>query len=74
VAGEIDQRSGAFDGAEGGIGDGGGRTNEGEHAAVVIRIGFAVEEDDLGNGEDGLHDGIDLGGIAAFGKIRDTFD
>ncbi len=63
-----------FDGAEGGIGDGRGRTDEGEDAAIVIGIHFAIEQDDLGDGEDGLHDGVDFGGVTAFGKIGDTLD
>ena len=40
----------------------------------MIGIGFAVEKHDLGDGEDGLDDGIDFGGVAAFGKIGNTFD
>ena len=69
---EVDQGDGLFHRAKGGIGHGGGRTHEGEHAAVVIGIGFAVEQHHLGNGEDGLHDGVDLGGIAALGEIGDA--
>ncbi len=71
---EIDQRDGLFHRAEGGVGDGGGRTYEGEYAAVVVGIGFAVEQDDFGDGEDGLHDRVNPGGIAAFGEIGDALD
>ena len=71
---QIDQRDGLFHRAEGGIGHGGGRTDEREDAAVVVGIGFAVEQDHLGDGEDRLHDGVDLGGIAAFGEIGDALD
>ena len=71
---EVDQRDGLLHRAEGGIGHRGGRTDEGQHAAVVIGIGFAVEQDHLGDGEDGLHDRVNLAGIAAFGEIGDTLD
>ena len=59
---EVDQRDGLFHGAEGGVGDGGGRTDESEYAAIVVGIGFAVEQHHFGHGEDRLHDGVDLGG------------
>ncbi len=72
VGGEVDERDGLFHAPESGIGNSGGRAGEGEHAAIVIRIGFAIEQHDFGDGEDGLHDGVDAGGVAPFGEIRDA--
>ena len=69
---QIDQRDGLLHRAECGIGNRGGRTDEGQHAAVVIGIGFAVQQDHLGDGEDCLNDRVNLAGIAAFRKIGDT--
>ncbi len=74
LLGEIDQRDGLFHRAERRIGHRRGRTNEGQHAAVVIRIGLAVQEHHLGDSEDSLHDRINFAGIAAFRKIRDTLN
>ena len=50
LGGEIDQRDGLLHRAEGGSGHGGGRTDEGEDAAIVIGIGLAIQQDHLGNG------------------------
>ena len=36
---------------------------------VVIGVGLAIQQHHLGNGEDGLHDRIDLTCVAAFGKL-----
>src|ERR1019366_2517266 len=55
--GEIDQGDGLFHRAEGGLGYGGGGTGGRQDAAVMIGIGFAVQQDHLGDVENGLHDG-----------------
>ena len=60
--------------AEGGVGNGGGRADERQDAAVMVGVLFAIEEDHFGNGEDGLDDGVDLGGVAPLGEIGDALD
>ena len=54
--------------------NGGGRSDEGQDAAVVIGVLFAVEQHHIRDGEDALDDRIDFGGVAPFGKIRNTLD
>src|SRR5262249_35085421 len=49
--GEVDQLDGAGDRAVGGFSDGFWRADESEDGAVVVGVGFPVEEDDVGYGE-----------------------
>src|ERR1035441_8364403 len=70
--GEVDQRDRLFDPAEGCVGHRRRRSDERQNAAIVIRVGFAVKQHDIGHREDRLHDRIHFGGIAPFGKIRNT--
>jgi len=72
LLGQIDQRDGLLHRAERSIGNRGRRTGEGQHAAVMIGIGFTIQQDHLGNGEDCLYDCVNFSGIAAFRKIGDT--
>ena len=43
-------------------------------AAVVVGVTFAIEQIDAGNFAHRGDDGVDLGGVAPFGKIRNAFD
>ena len=74
VAREVDQFGGFADAAKGRFGDGVGLAREGNHAAVVVGVAFAVEQKNAGHFAHGRHDGVDFGGIAAFGEIRNAFD
>jgi hypothetical protein len=40
----------------------------------VVGIALTVEEDDIGDGNDGLDDGVEGGGVTAFGEIGDALD
>jgi hypothetical protein len=51
-----------------------GRTSEGNHGAVVVRVEMQVQHTNVG---DGLHDGgdtLDLAAVAAFAEIRHALD
>ena len=74
MLGEVDQFDRLFDAADGCVGHCRRRSDERQNAAIVIGVRFAVEEYDIGHRQDGLHDRIHFGGIAPFGKIRDTLD
>ena len=65
---------GAAHSANDGFGDSFRLAGEGDDAAVVVRIAFTVEQVDAGDFAHGGDDGVDLGQIAAFGKIRNAFD
>ena len=67
-------RPGARDGAVCRFGDCFRRADEGEDRAVMVSVGFPVEEDDLGDGEDCLDDRVDLRAVAAFREVGDAFD
>ncbi len=69
---QINQLDGLFDAPQGRIRHRGRRPNEGEHGAVVIRIGFAIEQRHFGHRRDRRNDGLHLGRVAAFGKIRNA--
>ena len=47
--------------------------DEGDDAAVVVGIHLAIEQVDAGDFH-GVDDGIDLGGVAAFGEIGNAFN
>ena len=72
VAGEVDQLGGLADAANCRLRDGFALANQRDHAAVVVGIHLPVEEVNAGNLH-GFDDGVDLGGIVAFGKIGNTF-
>ena len=74
VAREIDQLGGFADAAQRRLGDVLGFAGERDHAAIVVRVAFAVEQEDAGNFAHGRDDGVHFGGIAAFGEIRNAFD
>ena len=74
MLGEIDEGDGLFHRAERGFGDRGGRPDEGENAAVMIDIGFAIEQHDSGDRSDGCGDRVDFRGVASFRKVRNTFN
>ena len=63
-----------LDAAEGRFATAVGGTGKGEHGAVVIGVQLAVEDRDPAHGADGLDDGVDFGGVAAFGEIGDALD
>src|SRR3984957_378256 len=72
--GEVDELGGFADAAQGGFGDRFGFAGQGHDAAVVIGIAFAIENVDAGDFAHGGDDGVNLGDVAAFGKIRNTLD
>jgi hypothetical protein len=71
---QIDDGDSFLDSAKCRVGDCCRRPDERQYAAVMIRILLAVEQHDVGNGRDRLDDGVDPGGIAPLGKVRDTLD
>jgi len=70
---KIDQLGGLAYAANGGFLNGFALAGQGDDRAVVVGIHLAVEEIDAGNLH-GFDNGIDFGGVAAFGKIRNAFD
>ncbi len=70
---EVDELGGLARAANGSFLDGFALAYQGDDAAVVIGVHLAVEEIDAGN-EHGFDDGIDLGWVAAFGEIGNTFN
>src|SRR5581483_12099128 len=72
VRGEVDQLGGFSDAADGGFLDGFALADEGNDAAIVVRIHLAVEEVDAGQLH-GFHDGVDFGLVTAFRKIGYAF-
>ncbi len=73
MLGEVDQFGGFAYSSDGGFLNGFALADEGYHTTVVVGIHLAVEEIDPGNFH-GFDNGIDFGRVAAFGKIRNTFD
>ncbi len=73
VLGEVDQLGGLAYSANGGFLNGFALADQGDDAAVVVGIHLAVEEIDAGDFH-GFDNGIDFGLVAAFGKIRNTFN
>ena len=71
---EVDQFGGGLDGAEGGFFHTRGRTGKGEHRAVVVEVGGAVEEFDLADRLDGGNDLVNDFRSPRFGKVGDAFD
>ena len=72
--GEVNQLGGFADAAQRGFGDGFGFARDGDHAAIVIGVTFAIEQVDAGNFAHGRDDRVDFGRVAPFGEIRNTFD
>jgi len=70
---EVDQLSGFAHPANSGFLNGFALTDQGDDAAVVVGVHFAVEQVNAGHFH-GVNDGVNFGFIAAFGKIRNTFD
>src|SRR5208282_727224 len=70
---EIDQLGSLPYSANGGFLNGVALADQRNNAAVVVGIHLAVEEIDAGDFH-GFDDGINFGGVAAFGKIGDAFD
>jgi hypothetical protein len=69
---QIDQGDRSLDTAEGRFDYGCGGAGESDHGAIVIGVQFAVQDGDAAHGADGFDDGVYFGGVAAFGKVRDT--
>ena len=74
VAREVDQLGGFADAAQRSLRDALGFSDKRDHAAIVVRVAFTVEEEDAGNLAHGRDDGFHFGGIAALGEIRNAFD
>ena len=70
---EVDQFGGFADAANGGFLDRLAFADQGDDAAVVVGIHFAVEQVDAGHLH-GVDDGVNFGFIAAFGEIGNAFD
>ena len=73
VLGEVDQLGGLAHAAQDGFLNGFPLAHQRNDAAIVVGIHLTVEEIDAGNFH-GLDNGIDLGRVAAFRKIGNTFD
>src|SRR5262249_45853591 len=69
---EVDERGGFLDRAKCRGGYSSRRADKREHAAIVIGVAFAIEEDHIGQAGDGLYDGVDLGHVAAFTEVGNT--
>ena len=74
VLGEIDQLRGTPHAANRSFGDIFWLAGQGDDAAVMVRVAFAIEQVDAGHFAHGRDDGIDFGEVAALGKIRNAFD
>ncbi len=74
MLGEVNQLGGFSDAAEGGLGDGVRLAGDGDDAAVMVGVAFAVEEIHARDFAHGGDDGVNFGQIAAFGKIWNRFD
>ena len=74
MLGEVDQLGGFSDAAERGLCDRVRLAGNRDDTAVMIRVAFAVEQIHSGNFAHCGDDGVNLGPIAAFGKIRNRFD
>jgi hypothetical protein len=72
VPGEVDQLGGLADAADGGLLNGFAVADESDDAAVVVGVHLPVEKINAGELH-GFDDGIDFGGVAAFGEIGNTF-
>jgi hypothetical protein len=70
---EIDQLSGFAHAANGGFLNGFAVSDQGDDAAVVVGVHFAVEQVDAGHFH-GVDDGVNFGFVAAFGEIGYAFD
>ncbi len=51
-----------------------GFANQRDHAAIVVRVAFPAEQIHAGDRAHGVHDGVYLRQLAAFGKIRNALD
>src|SRR5579862_3249405 len=71
VLSQVDELRGFADTANRGFLDRVAIANQSDDAAIVVRVHFAVEQVDAGNLH-GLNDGVDLGCVAALGKIRNA--
>jgi hypothetical protein len=73
MPGEIDQLGSLAHAANGSFLDGFAIPDEGDDTAVVIGVHLAIEKVDSWQFH-GFDDGVNFGGVAAFGKIGDAFD
>ena len=73
MLGEIEHFGGLAHAANGGFLDGLALADQSDDTAVVVGIHLAVEEIDAGNFHS-FDNGVNFGGVASFGKIRDAFD
>ena len=71
---EVNQFGSGLDGEEGGFFHARRRPGEGQHGAVVVEVGGAVEEFYVTDRLDGDGDSVYHFGSARFGKVGDTFD
>ena len=74
VLGEVDQFRGFSDSAQGCFGHRFRLAGQGDDAAVVVGVAFAIEQVHAGDLAHRGDDGVDLCGIAPFGEIRNAFD
>ena len=73
MPGQVDQLRRLAHAANGRFLNGFALADQRDHAAVVVGIHLAVEQIDAGHLH-GFDDGIDLGRVAAFGKIGNAFN
>ena len=71
---EVDQLVGFSDAAQRRFGDCFRFTGEGDHRAVVIGVALAIEQIDAFHLAHGCDNGVDLGDVAPFGKIRNALN
>ena len=71
---EVDQRVRLADAGERGVDHDVDRRDEGDDAAIVARVGARVEHVRAGDAGDGVTNGGDDLGAAAFGEVRNALD
>jgi hypothetical protein len=70
----VDEFKGAARAKDRGFANGFGFSSESDDATVVVGVHFVVEDVNAGNAAHGLDDGVDIGAIATFGKVRHTLN
>ena len=74
MLGQVNQLGGFADATQRCFGNGFGFAGDGDDAAVVVGVAFAIEQIHAGHFAHGRDDGVNFGRVAPFGEIRNTFD
>ena len=72
--GQVDQLGGLAHAAQGGLANGIPGADDGNDAAVVVGVHLPVEQGDARNREQGIDEGLHLGGVAPFAEVGDTLN